>query len=122
MQYLRSDCATYCLGQAASMGAFLLAGGAAGKRYALPNARIMIHQPLGGARGQASDIEIQAKEILLMREQLNQLLADHTGQSVERIAADTDRDYWMSPDQAAEYGLVDVVQRPRTDVAKAVNE
>jgi ATP-dependent Clp protease protease subunit len=104
------------------MGAFLLAAGAQGKRYALPNSRMMLHQPSGGGRGVAADIEIQAKEILLMREQLNRLLADHTGQSVERIATDTDRDYWMSPDQAAEYGLVDMVQRPRSDVAKAVNE
>ena len=122
MQFIRCDVSTMCIGQAASMGAFLLAAGAKGKRYALPNSRMMLHQPSGGGRGVAADIEIQAKEILLMREQLNQLLADHTGQSVERIAADTDRDYWMSPDQAAEYGLVDVVQRPRTDVAKAVNE
>jgi ATP-dependent Clp protease protease subunit len=122
MQFIRCDVSTMCIGQAASMGAFLLAAGAKGKRYALPNSRMMLHQPSGGGRGVAADIEIQAKEILLMREQLNRLLADHTGQSVERIAADTDRDYWMSPDQAAEYGLVDVVQRPRTGVAKAVNE
>ncbi len=122
MQFIRSDVSTMCIGQAASMGAFLLAAGTKGKRYALPNSRMMLHQPSGGGRGVAADIEIQAKEILLMREQLNRLLADHTGQSVERIAADTDRDYWMSPDQAAEYGLVDLVQRPRTDVAKAVNE
>lgn len=122
MQFIRCDVSTMCIGQAASMGAFLLAAGAKGKRYALPNSRMMLHQPSGGGRGVAADIEIQAKEILLMREQLNRLLADHTGQSVERIAADTDRDYWMSPDQAAEYGLVDVVQRPRSDVAKVVNE
>jgi ATP-dependent Clp protease protease subunit len=122
MQFIRCDVSTMCIGQAASMGAFLLAAGAKGKRYALPNSRMMLHQPSGGGRGVAADIEIQAKEILLMREQLNRLLADHTGQSVERIATDTDRDYWMSPDQAAEYGLVDVVQRPRTDIAKAVNE
>ncbi|HEY5680049.1 MAG TPA: ATP-dependent Clp endopeptidase proteolytic subunit ClpP [Pseudomonadales bacterium] len=122
MQFIRCDVSTMCIGQAASMGAFLLAAGAKGKRYALPNSRMMLHQPSGGGRGVAADIEIQAKEILLMREQLNRLLADHTGQSVERIATDTDRDYWMSPDQAAEYGLVDMVQRPRSDVAKAVNE
>ena len=122
MQFVRCDVSTMCIGQAASMGAFLLAAGAEGKRYALPNSRMMIHQPSGGSRGVAADIEIQAKEILLMRQRLNQLLADHTGQSVERIAEDTDRDYWMSPDEAAEYGLVDVVQQPRTRLAAAVGE
>jgi ATP-dependent Clp protease protease subunit len=109
MQYLRSDCATYCLGQAASMGAFLLAGGAAGKRYALPNARIMIHQPLGGARGQASDIEIQAREILRLKEKLNKILAKHCGRGVEDILKDTDRDNFMDPFQAKQYGLIDDV-------------
>ena len=114
MQFIRPDVSTMCIGQAASMGAFILAAGAKGKRYALPNSRMMIHQPsIGGARGVAADLEIQAKEILLMREQLNELLAQHTGQSVERIAQDSDRDYWMSPDAAVEYGLVDTVQRPR---------
>ena len=122
MQFVRCDVSTMCIGQAASMGAFLLAAGAEGKRYALPNSRMMIHQPSGGSRGVAADIEIQAKEILLMRERLNQLLADHTGQSVERIAEDTDRDFWMSPDEASDYGLVDVVQQPRTRLATAVGE
>ncbi len=122
MQFVRCDISTMCIGQAASMGSFLLAAGTPGKRYALPNSRMMIHQPSGGSRGVAADIEIQAKEILLMRQQLNQLLATHTGQSVDRIAEDTDRDYWMSPDAAQEYGLIDVVQQPRRPVAKAVGE
>lgn len=115
MQYLRSDCATYCLGQAASMGSFLLAGGAAGKRFALPNARIMIHQPLGGARGQASDIEIQAAEILRLKEKLNQILAKHCGREVADILKDTDRDNFMDPFQAKEYGLIDDVLERRED-------
>jgi ATP-dependent Clp protease protease subunit len=122
MQFIRSDVSTMCIGQAASMGSFLLAAGAPGKRYCLPNSRMMIHQPSGGSRGVAADIEIQAKEILLMRERLNQMLADHTGQPVERIAEDTDRDFWMSPDEAAEYGLIDSVQVPRKPLAKAVGE
>ncbi len=122
MQFIRSDVSTMCIGQAASMGSFLLAAGAPGKRYCLPNSRMMIHQPSGGSRGVAADIEIQAKEILLMRERLNQMLADHTGQPVERIAEDTDRDFWMSPEEAAEYGLIDTVQMPRTPLAKAVGE
>ncbi len=109
MQFLRSDCATYCLGQAASMGAFLLAGGAPGKRYALPNARIMIHQPSGGSRGQASDIEIQAAEIMRLKEKLNILLAKHCGRTVEDILKDTDRDKFMDPEQAKSYGLIDEV-------------
>ena len=121
MQFVRCDVSTMCIGQAASMGAFLLAAGAAGKRFALPNSRMMLHQPSGGSRGVASDIEIQAKEILLMRDRLNRVLADHTGQSAERIAEDTERDFWMSPTQALEYGLVDKVQSPRKRVAKAVN-
>jgi len=120
MQFIRCDVSTMCIGQAASMGAFLLGAGTAGKRYALPNSRMMLHQPSGGSRGVAADIEIQAREILLMRESLNGILATHTGQTVERIAQDTDRDYWMSPDEAVEYGLVDTVQRPRVNVAKAV--
>jgi len=120
MQFVRCDVSTMCIGQAASMGAFLLAAGTKGKRYALPNSRMMIHQPSGGSRGVAADIEIQAKEILLMRERLNKVLADHTGQSVERISEDTDRDFWMSPAEAADYGLVDMVQEPRTPLAKAV--
>ena len=122
MQFIRSDVSTMCIGQAASMGSFLLAAGAPGKRYCLPNSRMMIHQPSGGSRGMAADIEIQAKEILLMRERLNQMLADHTGQTVERIAEDTDRDFWMSPDEAAEYGLIDSVQVPRKTLAKVVGE
>lgn len=122
MQFVRCDVSTMCVGQAASMGAFLLAAGAKGKRYSLPNSRMMIHQPSGGGRGMAADIEIQAREILLMRQRLNELLAAHTGQSVERIAEDTDRDYWMSPEEAEEYGLVDEVQRPRTKLAAAVGE
>lgn len=112
MQFVNCDVATVCIGQAASMGAFLLAAGAPGKRMALPNSRVMLHQPAGGSQGVAADIEIQAREILAMRAQLNAILATHTGQSAERIAADTDRDYWMSPDQAREYGLVDVVKHP----------
>jgi ATP-dependent Clp protease protease subunit len=122
MQFVRCDVSTMCIGQAASMGAFLLAAGHPGKRYALPNSRMMLHQPSGGSRGVAADIEIQAKEILLMRERLNAIIAEHTGQSVDRIRADTDRDYWMSPDEAQEYGLVDLVQRPRKNLAKAVGE
>jgi len=114
MQFIRCDVSTMCIGQAASMGAFLLAAGTPGKRYGLPNSRMMIHQPSGGSRGVATDIEIQAREILLMRDRLNQVLSEHTGQSVERIAQDTDRDYWMSPDDAVEYGLIDKVQYPRS--------
>ena len=113
MQFIRSDVATTCIGQAASMGAFLLAAGAAGKRSALPNSRIMLHQPSGGSEGTATDIEIQVKEILHLRETLNGLLAHHTGQSQERIATDTDRDFWMSPAEAKNYGLIDVVRNTR---------
>ncbi|NCG17720.1 MAG: ATP-dependent Clp endopeptidase proteolytic subunit ClpP [Rhodobacterales bacterium] len=109
MQYIRPDVATICVGQAASMGAVLLAGGAAGKRRALPNARVLIHQPLGGFRGQATDIEIQAKEILRWKKTLNTTLAGHTGQPFERVAADTERDYILTAKEAAEYGLVDEV-------------
>ena len=112
MQFVSCDVATYCIGQAASMGAFLLAAGTKGKRFALPNSRMMLHQPSGGSRGVAADIEIQAREILSMRLRLNEILAAHTGQSVDRIAEDTDRDYWMSPEDAAEYGLIDVVKHP----------
>ncbi len=122
MQFVRCDVSTMCVGQAASMGAVLLAAGAKGKRFSLPNSRMMIHQPSGGSQGMAADIEIQAREILLMRQRLNELLAEHTGQTVERIAEDTDRDFWMSPDQAEEYGLVDAVQHPRTKLAAAVGE
>jgi len=117
MQFIRPDVSTLCVGQAASMGAFLLAAGASGKRYALPNSRMMLHQPSGGSRGVAADIEIQAQEILLMRERLNRLISEHTGQPIGTIEKDTDRDFWMSPDQAAEYGLVDTVQKTRAQIA-----
>jgi len=118
MQFIRPDVSTLCVGQAASMGAFLLAAGASGKRYALPNSRMMLHQPSGGSRGVAADIEIQAQEILLMRERLNILISEHTGKPIETIEKDTDRDFWMSPDQAAEYGLVDSVQKTRAQIAE----
>ena len=109
MQQVAPDVVTICYGLAASMGAFLLSGGTKGKRLALPNARIMIHQPLGGAQGQAVDIEIQAKEILYLKETLNGLMAEHTGQPLDKIAEDTDRDYFLSPAEAVEYGLIDRV-------------
>jgi ATP-dependent Clp protease protease subunit len=109
MQFVKPEVSTMCLGQAASMGAFLLSGGTKGKRLILPNARTMIHQPSGGAQGQATDIEIQAKEILFLRERLNRLLADHTGQSLDVIERDTERDRFMSAEQSVEYGLVDQV-------------
>lgn len=109
MQYIKSDVSTICIGQASSMAAVLLAAGARGKRFALPNARIMIHQPLGGFQGQATDIGIHAKEILRTRERLNQILAKHTGQSLERIQLDTERDYFLSGEEAKEYGLIDSV-------------
>ncbi|MNS41875.1 ATP-dependent Clp protease proteolytic subunit precursor [compost metagenome] len=116
MQYIKPDVSTICLGQAASMGAFLLAAGAPGKRIALPNARIMIHQPLGGAQGQATDIEIQAQEILRMKKRLNELLAIHTGQSIEKLEKDTDRDFFMAPSDAKAYGLIDQVLTPRIGI------
>ena len=109
MRFIKPDVSTMCIGQAASMGAFLLSGGTKGKRYILTNARTMIHQPSGGAQGQATDIEIQAKEILFLRERLNRLLADHTGQTMEVIERDTERDRFMSAEQSVEYGLVDEV-------------
>ena len=109
MQFIKPDVSTMCVGQAASMGAFLLAGGAPGKRFALPNSRIMIHQPSGGAHGQASDIDIHAREILVIRERLNKLLAEHTGQTVEAVARDTERDNFMNPERAKEYGIIDEV-------------
>ena len=109
MQQISPDVVTICFGVAASMGAFLLSGGAKGKRLALPNSRIMIHQPLGGAQGQAVEIEIQAKEILFLKKTLNSLLAEHTGQSLEKINEDTERDYFLSPAEAVEYGLIDKV-------------
>jgi len=113
MQFIKPPVAAVCIGQAASMAAVLLAGGAQGKRTALPNARILIHQPMGGTRGQATDIKIQAEEILRMREHLNGILAKHTGQPMERIAADTERDYYMSADQAMTYGIIDQVVAKR---------
>jgi ATP-dependent Clp protease, protease subunit len=113
MQYVKPAVSTICVGQAASMGAVLLLAGAKGKRFALPNARIMIHQPLGGARGQATDIEIQAKEILRMKARLNELIVQHTGQTIERIEKDTDRDYFMSAAEAKAYGLIDEVVAQR---------
>ena len=109
MQFVKPDVATYCIGQAASMGAVLLAGGTKGKRYSLPEARIMIHQPWGGTQGAASDISIQAKEILRMRDRLNDILARHTGQEMKKIQTDTDRDFFMSAEEAKSYGLVDEV-------------
>ena len=109
MQYVKPDIATYCIGQAASMGALLLSAGAKGKRFALPHSRIMIHQPMGGFQGQATDIEIHAREILRMKETLNEILANHTGQSLKKIQTDTDRDFFMSGQEAKEYGIVDEV-------------
>lgn len=111
MQYVKSDIATYCIGQAASMGALLLAAGTRGKRFALPHARMMIHQPMGGFQGQATDVEIQAREILRIKDVLNDILAYHTSQPVEKIRMDTDRDFYMSGEEAKEYGLVDEVVR-----------
>ncbi len=119
MQFIKPDVSTICVGMAASMGALLLAGGAKGKRFMLPNSRAMIHQPSGGTQGQATDISIQAKEILILRERLNTILAAHTGQSVERIAADTERDTWMSADAAVAYGLVDKKLEKRVTTAPA---
>jgi ATP-dependent Clp protease protease subunit len=117
MQFIRSDVSTICMGQAASMGAFLLSGGAKGKRFCLPHSRMMIHQPLAGFQGQASDIDIHAREVLATKDRLNRLLAHHTGQPLERIEQDTDRDYFMSGSEAAEYGLIDSVLERREDSA-----
>ena len=117
MQFMTCDVATYCIGMAASMGAVLLAAGTKGKRFSLPNSRIMIHQPSGGARGQASDISIQAKEILRLKKQLNEIMAFHTGQNVERIEKDMERDNYMSADAAKTYGIVDEVVKSRREVA-----
>ena len=113
MQFIKCDVATYCVGQASSMGAVLLTAGAAGKRFALSNARIMIHQPWGGVQGQASDISIQAREILRLRDRTNEILAEHTGKPLASITADTDRDFFMSAKEAAEYGLIDEVVKSR---------
>lgn len=118
MQHIKPDVATLCVGMAASMGAVLLAGGAKGKRFALPNSRVMIHQVLGGAQGQASDVEIHAREILRWKQVLNQLLSEHTGQSLEKVEKDTDRDYFMAAQMAKEYGLVDEVLGGLKEVAK----
>jgi ATP-dependent Clp protease protease subunit len=115
MNYIKPDVVTICMGQAASMGAFLLSSGAKGKRFALPHARIMIHQPLGGAQGQATDIEIHAKEILRMKKELNKILAENTGQSVRKIEKDTERDFFMSAEEALKYGLIDKVLKKRED-------
>jgi len=117
MQFIKPDVSTLCIGQAASMGALLLAGGAAGKRFCLPHSRLMIHQPLGGFQGQASDIDIHAREILLIRERLNTILAKHTGQPLERIQSDTDRDNFMGGNEAKEYGLIDEVLSSRKQIA-----
>ena len=122
MQFIKPDVSTLCVGQAASMGAFLLTAGAKGKRFCLPNSRVMIHQPMGGFQGQASDIEIHAKEILYLRARLNEIMAKHSGQSIERIERDTDRDNFLSAEAAVEYGLVDKVLNSReetSDAAKA---
>ena len=118
MQYIKSDIVTVCLGQAASMGAVLLAAGAAGKRYSLPNARILIHQPMGGFQGQASDVAIQAREILRMKDTLNTILARHTGKDLTQIQMDTDRDYFMSGHEAKEYGIIDHVIVNRDDLER----
>ena len=118
MQYIKSDVTTVCIGQAASMGAVLLTAGANGKRYSLPNSRILIHQPMGGFQGQASDIEIQAKEILRMKDTLNRILVRHTGRQLEQIQNDTDRDFFMSGQEAKEYGIIDHVITTRDDLDK----
>ena len=117
MQFINCEVSTLCVGQAASMGALLLAGGTKGKRYCLPNSRVMIHQPSGGSQGQASDIEIQAQEILYLRERMNEIIAEHTGRSAEQVATDTERDNFMTAPQAMEYGLIDQVQEPRAKLA-----
>ena len=117
MQFIKPDVSTLCVGQAASMGALLLAAGDKGKRHCLPNSRVMIHQPMGGFQGQASDVEIHAKEILYLRQRLNEIMAKHTGQSVDRISRDTDRDNFLSADEAVQYGLVDRVLTARAEAA-----
>ncbi len=122
MQYIKCDVSTLCVGQAASMGAHLLAAGAKGKRYALPNSRIMIHQPLGGFQGQATDIEIHAKEILKLKDSLNKMMASHTGKPLKKLAEDVERDYFLSADDACAYGIVDKVLTSRDDVPAAVSE
>jgi len=118
MNFIKPDVSTVCVGQAASMGAFLLSAGTKGKRYVLPNARVMIHQPLGGFQGQASDFEIHAKEILSIKEKMNRLMAEHTGQSYEKVSRDTDRDNFLGGQEAVDYGLVDSILNSRADVGK----
>jgi len=115
MQFVKPEVATLCVGQAASMGSLLLAGGAAGKRFALPNSRVMIHQPLGGFQGQASDIEIHAKEILVMKQKVNEILAKHTGKTLKKIEQDTDRDNFLNADEAKSYGIIDDILDSRDD-------
>lgn len=122
MKYISSPVSTLCMGQCASMGAFLLSAGEKGKRYSLPNARILIHQPLGGMQGQASDIEIHAAEILRLKQHLNEMLAEHTGQDLEKISHDTDRDYFMSAEEAREYGLIDKILVSRKDIIEETKE
>jgi len=122
MQYVKPNIGTYCIGQAASMGALLLAAGTKGKRFALPHSRIMLHQPMGGFQGQATDVEIHAREILKMKETLNRILSNHTGQSLEKIQADTDRDFFMSGEEAKEYGIVDEVIRSIKAAAELTSE
>lgn len=117
MQFINCEISTLCIGQAASMGALLLAGGSKGKRFCLPNSRVMIHQPSGGSQGQASDIEIQAKEILYLRQRMNEIMAHHTGKTPEQVAEDTERDNFMTAEQALEYGIIDKVQEPRAALA-----
>jgi ATP-dependent Clp protease protease subunit len=119
MQFIKPDVSTLCVGQAASMGSLLLCAGAKGKRFCLPNSRVMIHQPMGGFQGQAAEIEIHAREILYLREKLNQIMSKHTGQPIERIARDTDRDYFLSAEESREYGLIDRVLTSRTETAAA---
>ncbi len=118
MRFIKPDVATMCIGQAASMGAFLLSAGAKGKRFALPNARVMIHQPSGGAQGQATDIEIQAREILYLREKLNKLMAEHTGQPLEKISRDVERDYFLNAEQAKDYGIIDQIFTQRAEIGR----
>jgi len=122
MQYIKPDVATVCIGQAASMGALLLTAGAKGKRFALPNSRIMIHQPLGGAQGQATDIKIQANEILRMKDTLNNMLSFHTGQDVEKVSDDTERDFFMSAEESLEYGLLDRVVADRSELEEEIKD
>lgn len=122
MQYIKPDVATVCVGQAASMGALLLTAGAKGKRFTLPNSRILIHQPLGGAQGQATDIKIQANEILRMKDTLNEILSFHTGQDIKKISQDTDRDYFMSAEESLEYGIVDKVVADRSELEEEIDD